>query len=119
MRNEQINIQRWYSNGSNWSWYNFTLLFEGHFWSLPNITKYYHFHFSSLPNDIGKVYVSKKSGGTETSFKLLKNDHFDKNNQLTLLEVAPLTKDRKIYLYNKIRQHVDPKFRDILCPNPN
>ena len=108
-----------YSNGSNWSWYNFTLLFEGHFRSLPNITKYYHFHFSSLPNDIGKVYVSKKSGGTETSFKLLKNDHFDKNNQLTLLEVAPLTKDRKIYLYNKIRQHVDPKFRDILCPNPN
>jgi hypothetical protein len=108
-----------YGNGSNWSWYNFTLLFEGHFRSLPNITKYHHFRFSSLSDDIGKVYVSKKSGGTEIPFKLLKDDNFDKNSQLDVLEIAPLSEDRKRYLYNKIRQHVDPEFRNILCPNPN
>ena len=41
------------------------------------------------------------------------------NSQRNILEVAPLTDERKKYLYNKIRQHVDAPYRDTLCPNPN
>ena len=114
MNNEAIR----YNNGG-WRWYNFDLMFKGHFRSLPNIKRYYHFCFSGLPDDIGKIYVSKKSDGTEISFNLFKNTNFDKNGQLDVLEVAPLTDEHKRYLYTKIRQHVHDPYKDILCPNPN
>jgi hypothetical protein len=106
-----------YKNGMGWKWYDFSLLFNDNFRKLPNIKKYHHFHFSS--KDIGKVYVSEKSGGSEISFKLLKNDNFDKDGQLNIIEAAPLTDDRKKYLFTKIRQHVEDPFKDILCPEPN
>ena len=50
---------------------------------------------------------------------LLKNTNFDKDAQLNFLEVVPLSKDRKKYLFKNIRQHVDNPYKDILCPNPN
>lgn len=64
-----------YSNGINWKWYNFSEFFKDHFTSLPNIKQYYHFRFSS--KDIGKVYVSKESGGEESCYTLLKSNNFD------------------------------------------
>ena len=100
-----------------WRWYDFSSLFKNNFRNLPNITKYHHFRFSR--NDIGKVYVAKNSGGLEIPFELLKNDHFNKDGQLNLFEAAPLTDDRKRYLYTKIRQHVEDPFKDILCPEPS
>jgi hypothetical protein len=106
-------------NDLGWKWYDFNSLFKNHFRSLPNIKKYHHFHFSSLENDIGKVYVSKKSGGSKIPFNLFKSNDFDKHAQLNILEVAPLTDERKTYLYTKIRQHVDDPFKDILCPEPS
>ena len=54
-----------------WKWYDFSSLFKDSFRNLPNITKYHHFHFSSSSDDIGKVYVSKKSGDSKIPFKLL------------------------------------------------
>src|SRR5436305_1609776 len=79
--------------------------------------QYHHFHFSK--DYIGKVYAAKNSGGTEIPFELLKNDHFNKDGQLNILEASPLTEERKIYLYTKIRQHVQDPFKDILCPEPS
>jgi hypothetical protein len=102
-----------------WKWHDFNSLFKNHFRNLPNIKKYHHFHFSSLENDIGKVYVTEKSGGSKVPFNLFKNNNFDKNAQLSILEVAPLTDERKAYLYTKIRQHVDDQFKDTLCPEPH
>ena len=107
------------NNSLGWRWYDYNSLFKNHFRSLKYIKKYHHFHFSSLENDIGKVYVSEKSGGSEIPFNLLKNNNFDKNAQLDILEVAPLTNERKMYLYTKIRQHVDDPFKNTLCPEPN
>ena len=115
---EHINKSIRYKNGIGWKWYDFNSLFKDNFRSLPNITKYHHFHFSNSNDDIGKVYVTKKSGGLKIPFKLLKNN-FNIDGQLNILEVAPLTDDRKKYLYTKIRQHVEDPFKDILCPNPN
>ena len=108
-----------YNNGLGWRWKDFNLMLKGHFRTLPNITKYHHFHFSSSSNDIGIVYFSKKSGGEEYSYNLLKNTNFDKDTQLNFLEVVPLSEDRKKYLFANICQYVDDPYKDILCPNPN
>ena len=106
-----------YKNGMGWRWYDFSSLFKDNFRIFPKITKYHHFHFSK--DYIGKVYAAKNSGGTEIPFELLKNDHFNKDGQLNILEASPLTEERKIYLYTKIRQHVQDPFKDILCPEPS
>ena len=45
--------------------------------------------------------------------KFLKNANFDKNTPLNILEIAPLSDDRKNYLYKKICQHVDEPFKKI------
>jgi len=108
-----------YNNGLGWTWKDFNSMLKDHFRTLPNITKYHHFRFSSLPDNIGIVYFSKKSGGEECFYNLLKNTNFDKNTQLNFLEVVPLSEDRKKYLFANIRQYVDSPYKDILCPNPN
>jgi len=109
-----------YNNGLGWKWHDFNLMLNDHFRTLPNIKKHYHFRFSSSPDNIGIVYFSKKSDGEEYSYNLFKNTTgFDKNAQLNFLEVAPLSDERKKYLYSNIRQYVDEPYKDILCPNPN
>ena len=106
-----------YSNGINWNWYDFGEFFKSHFVSLPNIKQYHHFHFNS--ENIGKVYVSKKSGGEESCFKLLKSDNFDKNSKPNLINTTLLTEERQNYLYSKIRQYVDEPYKDVYCAKPN
>lgn len=49
-------------------WVDFSSPFKNNFKNSPNIIKYHHFHFSSS-DDIGKVYVSKKSGDVKIPFK--------------------------------------------------
>jgi hypothetical protein len=102
-----------FNQDSDWTWYNFTELFEGNFVNFPHIKKYQHFRFSSLPDDIGKVYASKKSGSEEISYRLLKNDYFDKNTPLNIIPVQPLTEKRRKYLFTTVRNHVDEEFRDV------
>src|SRR5439155_8918490 len=88
-----------YKGGMGWRWHDFSSLFKNSFRNLPNITKYHHFHFSK--DNIGKVYVAKNSGGLETPFELLKNDNFNKDGQLNIFEVAPLTEEKKKNKYPK------------------
>ena len=76
----------------NWNWYNFSKFFKKHFITLPNIKQYYHIRFSF--NDIGKIYVSKESGGDESYFKLLNSDNFDKNSNPNLIDITLLMKER-------------------------
>ena len=103
----------------NWKWYDFSTFFKDHFIPLPNIKQYQHFRFSNLSEDIGKVYISKTSGGIETSFQLLKSNNFNKNNELNIISLISLTTERQKYLYSKIRQHVDDPFKDFYCAKPN
>ncbi|RGB23163.1 hypothetical protein C1646_677315 [Rhizophagus diaphanus] len=112
-RNEAI----LYNNRSNWNWYDFSEFFKKHFVPLPNIKQYYHFRFSS--NNIGKVYVSKVSGGEEFCFKLLNNDNFDKNGKPDLIDTTLLMKEQQNYLYSKIHQYVDDPYKDVYCAKPN
>ncbi|CAB4475856.1 unnamed protein product [Rhizophagus irregularis] len=52
--------------------------------------------------DIGKIYVSKESGGVESCYKLLKSDNFNKNSKPDLITTVSLTEERQNYLYSKI-----------------
>ncbi|CAG8500507.1 12472_t:CDS:1 [Gigaspora rosea] len=106
------------NNGLGWAWHDFSLLFNNHFKNFPNLKQYYHFRFSSLPTDIGKVYASTKSSGPEISFQILCENNFDINTTLKTIPIKLLTKERKNYLYTKIRQHVDDPYKDVYCANP-
>ena len=92
-----------YKNGPGWKWQDFNSMLKDYFRNLPNIKKNHHFRFNSSPNNIGIVYFSKKSGGEECFYNLLKNTNFDKNTQLNFLEVVPLSEYRKKYLFANIR----------------
>ncbi|CAG8845929.1 28257_t:CDS:2, partial [Gigaspora margarita] len=101
-----------YKNKLGWTWNDFSLLFKDHFKNFPHIKQYHHFRFNNSPNNIGKVYASTESGGTEISFQLLCDSNFNINTTLKTINTKPLTKERKSYLYTKIRQHVDDPYKD-------
>ncbi|KAF0523957.1 chaperonin: PROVISIONAL [Gigaspora margarita] len=74
--------------------------------------------FSSLSTDIGKVYASTESGGQEISFQLLRENNFDINTILKTIPIKLSPKERKYYLFTKIRQYVDNPYKDVYCSNP-
>ncbi|GET04172.1 hypothetical protein GLOIN_2v1476743 [Rhizophagus clarus] len=103
-----------YKGGIGWKWFDFQKLFsKNNFVNLPNITNYYHFRFSNLPQDIGKVYCSEESGSAEICHKLLRNNNFDVNEKLDILDIVDISEERKKYLHQKIRQHVEDPYKDI------
>jgi hypothetical protein len=107
-----------YKDGLGWTWYDFNNFLKPNFKPLPNIKQYQHFRFSNSINDIGKVYVSTKSGGEETPFLLLNNNDFNANGKLNTIPASLLTNERKNYLYTKVRQHVDDPYKDIHFSKP-
>jgi hypothetical protein len=81
--------------------------------------KYHNFRFNNAPENIGKVYISEKAGGEEICFQLLKNDsNFEPNKQVNTLPLAPLLKERKEYLYKKVREHVEDRYKDVHFSRP-
>ena len=96
--------------------YDFNSLLKDHFIPLLGIKQYHQFRFKR--NDIGKVYVSKESNGIEESFSLLKSNNFNALERPSVISVAPLSTERKKYLFLKIRQHVNELHKDVYCSEP-
>ncbi|CAG8454451.1 14350_t:CDS:2 [Dentiscutata heterogama] len=71
----------------------------------------------SLSTDIGKVYASTESGRSEISFQLLCKNNFDINTTLKTILIKLLAKERKYYLFTKIRQYIDDPYKDVYCAN--
>jgi hypothetical protein len=107
-----------YKDSLGWVWYDFNNFLKPNFKSLPNIKQYHHFRFSNSVDDIGKVYVSTKSGGEETPFLLLNNNNFNANEELNTISTISLTNERKNYLYTKVRQHIDDPYKDVHFSKP-
>ncbi|CAB5186809.1 unnamed protein product [Rhizophagus irregularis] len=64
--------------------------------------------------DLGKVYCSENSGGVEICHKLLRDDNnFNINEKLDILDVMHISEERKKYLYQKIRQHIEDPYKDV------
>lgn len=103
----------------DWCWYDFKSYLEGNFQALPQIMKYHHFRFNNASENIGKVYVSEKAGGEEICFQLLKNNsNFEPNRQIGILPLEPLSKEKKEYLYKKVRVHVEDPYKDVHFSKP-
>ncbi|CAB4487542.1 unnamed protein product [Rhizophagus irregularis] len=68
----------------------------------------------NLLEDLGKVYCSENSGGVEICHKLLRDDNnFNINEKLDILDVMHISEERKKYLYQKIRQHIEDPYKDV------
>ncbi|CAB4494866.1 unnamed protein product [Rhizophagus irregularis] len=104
-----------YNGGIGWKWFDFQNFFsKNNFINLPHITKYHHFRFSNLSEDLGKVYCSENSGGVEICHKLLRDDNnFNINEKLDILDVMHISEEKKKYLYQKIRQHIEDPYKDV------
>ncbi|CAB4374714.1 unnamed protein product [Rhizophagus irregularis] len=70
--------------------------------------------WNNLSEDLGKVYCSENSGGVEICYKLLRDDNnFNINEKLDILDVMHISEERKKYLYQKIRQHIEDPYKDV------
>lgn len=99
-----------------YDWYQF---FQPHFKQLKNITKYHHFKFTSTAK--GVVSVKHLADTEEVNISLLKNPKhcFSTVTLPDTIQPPGLSDERKVYLYEKIREFVSEEAKDIVCPRPS
>ena len=86
--------------------------------ALKGISKFQHFRFSrSAP---GAVYVKNSSAGVEKKITLLKDELWKPSPNDLPQTVVPngLSPERKLYLYEKIREFCTDSTKDLVCPKP-
>lgn len=103
-----------------WEWREWDRLLDTLFKPIPGITKFHHITFSS--DQKGKVTVKELYHGTEKTVSILKSGitvrKVERMRLPTIVQPPGMTRERKKYLYDKVREHVWPEFRDITCPAP-
>ena len=113
------NVPQLYNTENGWKWYEWDQFLEQYFKPIPGIRKFRHFRFSSeFP---GSVFVKQMSNGPEQQIDILRcpSDEIPANYP-PIVHPAGLTKERQLYLYNKIRPFIrDPSCKDLTCPSPN
>ena len=105
-------------NGSTivpvYDWVSFLSPF---FKKFPNIKKYHHFLFKSERSGI--MFYKQFSDGSEESFSILrKEDSLPPSNPPVPLEPKGLDQQRKLYLFNEIRQFCKEGTEDLIAPKP-
>ena len=105
-------------NGSTivpvYDWVSFLSPF---FKKFPNIKKYHHFQFKS--ERPGVIFYKQFSDGTEKSFSILRTeDSLPPSNLPAALEPKGLDQQRKLYLFNEIRQFCKEGTEDLIAPKP-
>lgn len=99
--------------------YDWCGFFQPHFKTLKNITTYHHFSFMSTGR--GVVTVKQFADTEETDVTILKshNHHFSTSVLPDIIIPPGLSDERKVYLYEKIREYVSDEAKDIVCPRPS
>lgn len=92
--------------------YNWNDYLADYFVKLPAIKKYQH--FQALPN--GTVVCKMAAESPAETFKLVKSRIVE--NMPALIQPSGLTRERKAYLYEEIRDFVADPWKDIVCPLP-
>lgn len=103
-----------------WEWREWDKKLDTLFKPIPGITKYQHFTFSD--DNKGKVNIKDLYDGQEKTVNILKRgitvQQVKRIRLPKIIKPPGITMERKKYLYDKIREHVRPEFRDITCPSP-
>ena len=90
------------------------------FTPVKGIRRYHHFSFSSEKK--GQVSVKCLSDGEEKTMNILKRGitvtTVKRAALPRVIQPGGITQERQQYLYDKVREHVWPEFRDITCPRP-
>ena len=105
----------------NWEWREWDAMLNKLFRPLNGITKYQHFTFSN--EELGKVTIKCTCDAEmEMSISIVKKGITIKTVEEAhlpqVLEPGGMTRERKQYMFDKIREHVWPQFQDITCPCP-
>ena len=94
-------------------------MLDTYFKPIQGITKYQHFIFSN--KEKGKVSVQSFCDSEEKIVNILKRgitiQRVEQARLPKIITPPGMTRERKQYLYDKIREHVWPEFRDITCPS--
>ena len=103
-----------------WEWREWDKMLDNLFTPVKGIRSYQHFSFSSEKK--GQVSMKCLSDGEEKTINILKRGITVRTVQRAALPrvIHPggITRERQQYLYDKVREHVWPEFRDITCPRP-
>lgn len=98
--------------------YDWCGYFKPHFKKLNNITKYHHFKFTSTEKGVS---VKQLADAKEINITILKSPshHFSTSTLPDIVTPPGLSDERKVYLYEKIREYVADEVKDIVCPRPS
>ena len=97
--------------------YDWAQFLEPHFRVIPSIKSYHHFQFTStLP---GTVTLKKYSNSEDVHYKLC-SSHWTPSPTVLPPIISPpgLTEERKLYLYQRLRQFCREEIQDLVYPPP-
>ena len=104
----------------NWEWREWDTTLDEFFKPIKGITKYQHFLFRCTK--IGKVSVKVACDSEPEEVSILKKgitvERVKEAEIPSVIGPGGMTRERKKYLYDKVREHVWPQFWDITCPLP-
>lgn len=86
--------------------------------ALKGIKTYHHFRFTA--DHPGYVFVKTASDQPEKKIRILSDTRWSLDPEIlpNIVQPAGLSDERKLYLYEKIREFCRPEVRDQVCPNP-
>ena len=96
-------------------WYNWSEFLNPNFTYIPGIAQYHHFRFDSTAPSIAFVKVHSKA--PETAVNISKSNEF--SSLMPQIIVPPgMSRERQVYLYEKIRPYCSSDTMDLTCPKP-
>lgn len=96
-----------------YNWKDYLALY---FKKFDRIKSYQHFRFSSA--DQGTVFFKELRDSKELSQNLLKDASVVPTGMPEEIKPTGLSPERKLYLYNEIREFCKEEVKDLVCPAP-
>ena len=104
-----------------WEWRAWDKMLDGLFKPVKGIRRYQHFTFCDSQK--GNVSVKSTCDGEENTVSILKKGvtvkEVEEAQLPQIIQPGGMTRERRQYLFDKIREHVWPQFQDITCPPPS
>ena len=96
-------------------WYNWSEFLSSHYTAIPSISQYHHFRFDSLSP--GVAFVKVHSQAPETAVTINSNCRIS-SDMPQIIVPNGMSRERQVYLYEKIRPFCLSDTADLTCPRP-